>query len=188
VRVPWCAWMFVAGLALGCAVAEQPGEGDAPGRDDGGDRADPEGAGDVDGDADADTSGDPGDARDDADPGDADAAEDAPPGTCTGAVVGGACWYLGVEERSCDDACAGHGAYSDATRTFAGSSGSDANCDAVLDALGVGGRPTTTLSASGAGAGCLYQAIGGFRYRVADIPTVSNATFLVSRRACACTP
>jgi len=182
------AWGFVAGLVFGCAVAEPPAEWDVPGRDDGGADVDPEGAGDVEGDVDGDTPGDPGDARDDVDPGDADAAEDAPPGTCTGAVVGGACWFLGGEERSCDDACAGHGTYSDATRTVAGSSGSDANCDAVLDALGVGGRPTTTLSAGGAGVGCLYQAIGGFRYRVADIPTVSDATFLVSRRACACTP
>jgi len=184
VRVHGSAGMVVAAIALGCAVAEQPGGGDVPGRDDGGDRDDSDGPGDVDADVDSDVpDGADGEARDGA-----DTADDVPVGPCTGAAVGGVCWYLGGEERSCDDACAGHGAYNEATRSFAGSSGSNANCDAVLDALGVGGARTSTLPASGAGVGCVFMAMTDVRYRVTDAPTVAEATYLVSSRACACGP
>ncbi|MBI5502767.1 MAG: hypothetical protein HY907_21155 [Deltaproteobacteria bacterium] len=116
-----------------------------------------------------------------------EAEADTPPGPCAGARVGGHCWYLSGEERSCDNACAAHGGYDDATRTYAGSSGTDANCDAVLDALGAGGSATSTLSGSGAGVGCFLMNMVDSRYRVQDTPTTPAATYLLARRACACT-
>ena len=116
----------------------------------------------------------------------ADADADVPIGPCGGEEIGGHCWYLGGEERSCDDACTGHGGYDEATRTYAGSSGTNANCDAVLNALGVGGSSVSTLGGSGTGAGCFYMNMADTRYRVADTPTASGATYILSRRACAC--
>ena len=79
----------------------------------------------------------------DADAADADdgAVEDAPP-PCGGVRVGGYCWYPSAPDGSCTDACTAHGGCSLAgTRDFAGSGGTDANCVAVLAALGYGGYP-----------------------------------------------
>src|SRR3989338_4032982 len=39
-------------------------------------------------------------------------------GSCGGVSVGGACWYYGLVNQSCDTVCAGHGGYSDATHTY----------------------------------------------------------------------
>ena len=116
----------------------------------------------------------------------AEADADAPPGRCAGHVVGGSCWYLSVEERNCDDACSSHGGYDEATRTYAGSSGTNANCDEVLDALGVAGSRTSTLAASFAAVGCFYLNLADARYRVQDRTTTSSATYMLGRRACAC--
>jgi len=58
-----------------------------------------------------------------------------------GVTVGGFCWVLGAFGQSCTTACttAGFSSASLAgTRDFAGSAGTDANCLAVLDALGAG--------------------------------------------------
>jgi len=184
-------WIMLIGLAsAGCgSVASDDldvaGEdaGDASEGDanvpDGGDEGGSADA-DADGGADADTP-----AEADAEAG-ADADADVPIGPCGGEEIGGHCWYLGGEERSCDDACTGHGGYDEATRTYAGSSGTNANCDAVLNALGVGGSSVSTLGGSGTGAGCFYMNMADTRYRVADTPTASGATYILSRRACAC--
>ncbi len=117
--------------------------------------------------------------------------DDAPdtvdgPGPCGGKPVGGYCWYLGDEEQTCTAACAAHGGYSEATRTFAGSDGTNWNCNDVLDALDAAGVSTNTLSASGAGVGCFLMNLVNDRYRVADTPTISDATYMLARRACAC--
>ena len=70
-------------------------------------------------------------------------AKDAPAGSCPSplpceATTGGFCWFLGADDVTCDAVCAIAGrAYDSATETYAGSGGSDANCIAVLDALGV---------------------------------------------------
>jgi len=112
-------------------------------------------------------------------------ADVAPP--CKGKLVGGFCWYLGVSEtQHCGLVCGSHGGYNDATRTFAGSSGTNANCQAVLDALGAPGSTVSTLVGSGAGVGCFFMTLASDRYRVADTDTTANATFTLAQRACAC--
>lgn len=81
------------------------------------------------------------DAADEAAPADV-GPEDAPleiEPACGGVRVGGFCWYAGGVNESCTSACAAHGGCDLAgTREFAGSGGSDANCVAVLEALGFG--------------------------------------------------
>lgn len=60
----------------------------------------------------------------------------APPPPCSGVEVGGACWFLGKGSIDCDTTCVGvELAYDEATRTYAGSDGTDGQCEAVLDAL-----------------------------------------------------
>lgn len=57
---------------------------------------------------------------------------------CTGTVVDGlqGCWFLGEFERSCNEVCAARGlAYSDLTRTVAGSGASNEACLQVLQTL-----------------------------------------------------
>ena len=54
---------------------------------------------------------------------------------CDGASVGGACWYYGEIGDSCEVVCAPHGGYDEATRTYAGSAGTDSQCTQVLQAL-----------------------------------------------------
>ncbi|MBI5534295.1 MAG: hypothetical protein HY898_16340 [Deltaproteobacteria bacterium] len=113
------------------------------------------------------------------------APEAAP--SCKGVLVGGFCWYLGVSEaQHCGLVCGSHGGYNDGTRTFAGSSGTDANCQAVLDALNAPGGTVSTLVGSGSGVGCFFMTMASDRYRVADEPTTSNATYTLAQRACAC--
>jgi hypothetical protein len=66
----------------------------------------------------------------------------APP--CQGTMVGGFCWYMGQERKSCDEVCASHGGCNTAgTVSYAGSAGSDVQCSAVLGALG---QPSTLQS------------------------------------------
>lgn len=95
---------------------------------------------------DADHDGDEPDVRPDAAPDDAaEAVVDAPIEVelpCGGARIGGHCWYAGGVNEDCNQACLAHGGCDVAgTRDFAGSGGSDANCVAVLAALGYGGFP-----------------------------------------------
>ena len=74
-----------------------------------------------------------------------------PPAACA-ATTGGFCWFLGELGADCNATCAAHGrGYDGATDSYAGSSGSDANCQAVLGALGTWKRslwrpPTLTAS------------------------------------------
>jgi hypothetical protein len=59
-------------------------------------------------------------------------------GPCAGggARVGGFCWYLGDQFASCDSTCGAMGMTCDpATVTYAGSGGTTANCQAVVDAV-----------------------------------------------------
>jgi hypothetical protein len=200
---------LVACLSLlagfGCATAEGPDEDDGGWRrDDAADRSDADlvaedGTSPDDGGADADFApdADAADAdaaadADTADDGHVDAADDvavdvdAPPGPCSGTSLGGHCWYLGEVEHDCASACTSHGGYAEGTRTYAGSDGTNAHCDEVLDALGVAGERTSTLSASFVGAGCFYMNMVDVRYRVADTPTNATATYTLARRACAC--
>jgi len=109
-------------------------------------------------------------------------------------TVGGYEWFLGAIGASCDSACTAEGlVYDPATETFAGSGGSDANCSAVLGALGHPG-PTFGFNAE-AGVGCMYGVEisgGGGVIGVRDTsPTTSSAvaptTFGTQiQRVCAC--
>jgi len=48
----------------------------------------------------------------------------------------GACWFQAGFGQDCDDFCSAMGrTYDDATRTYAGSDGTDAGCEAVGNAL-----------------------------------------------------
>jgi hypothetical protein len=115
--------------------------------------------------------------------------KNAPAASCSSpppceATTGGHCWFLGVDDASCELACAIEGrAYDSATESYAGSGGSDANCDAVLDALGVPAGPLMTSSSCFDGVGCFY-APPAVRARCASPPT--NATSAQAQRACAC--
>jgi hypothetical protein len=98
-----------------------------------------------------------------------------------GAIVAGVCWFLGVSEQSCTQTCAAQGRpYNDATRDFAGSNGSDANCSEVAIALGgaaAAGHGNLT------GVGCYATGGGTIRDTTA---TTAGATFTQAARYCAC--
>ena len=117
-------------------------------------------------------------------------AKNAPAGSCPSplpcdATTGGLCWFLGAKKTSCAAACAIKGrAYDSATMTYAGSSGTDANCIAVLDALGVAAGPLDTLSTCSDGLGCLYAL--SLRARCSAPPTNSSSSGVALQRVCAC--
>lgn len=104
-----------------------------------------------------------------------------------GARVGGECWFLGSYNQSCTTVCSGtpfpH--YSLATRDYAGSGGSNPNCQAVLTALEAPG--TTTNSYSHTAAGCGYSSSLSSRFRM-TVETDPNQSSITARRACACRP
>ena len=180
-----------------CAVDSASSQTD--GSLDGG--ADSDADGDSDGDSDVDSNSD-GDAGSDsetedtdtatADAGDGDAGgtttdDDEGDGgdpSCAGATAGGHCWYLGDEQASCEDTCAAHGGFEDATVGFAGSDGTDEHCAEVLDALDASGSSVYPLMGIGAGIGC--ASLSGARYRVDDETTTAEATYVLAHRACAC--
>lgn len=123
--------------------------------------------------------------------------------TVGGIVVGGSCWFYGAHGQSCDTVCAAVGlAYDEATRTFAGSDGNTANCDAVLTALMVKGVPvdddgSSDYQASANGRGCAtLNWIGRCPESPPSSPyscwwwdpspTTSSASDPSTERACAC--
>jgi hypothetical protein len=120
-----------------------------------------------------------------------------------GTEVGPACWFYGTSGQDCNAVCAGAGlVYDDATRTFAGSDGSLANCDAVLTALSVQGVPSdvdASSDRSGGGRGCATFNAIGYCPQVSspsldtcwwrDVgPTLASAAHSSTERACACKP
>jgi hypothetical protein len=120
---------------------------------------------------------------------------DAPPpaacaGTaCTGAEVGGACWFLGIG-LDCNEVCAFEGlAYSEATRTFAGSDGTAAACEAVLDGVGAPAASVSDADCESVGIpgiGCALLLEFGLSVRCTTPPTVADAGHFDVARACAC--
>jgi hypothetical protein len=183
---------------------------DAPATDDGGGEADAdldaeadssaEAEAEADAEADADADADAGadgdvdadspveadvEARADADA-DADAIDAEIEPACGGVLVGGFCWYAGVEGDSCDMACAAHGGCDLAgTRDYAGSGGTDAHCVAVLAALGFGGWPHQDWSNNDLGC---HFAWGTWTYWSTFLPTTcaSRAPSAAARIMCAC--
>jgi hypothetical protein len=107
------------------------------------------------------------------------------PGTAQ--VVGGFCWYLGASGASCDATCTGMGLACDAaTVSYAGSGGTDAQCLAVLTALGADNAflgSETGFSPSGC---CNYNYPPGQGFRYMNPPTTCSASFPNLYRACAC--
>jgi hypothetical protein len=122
--------------------------------------------------------------------GDADSDTDTDTDTDTevdcdsgGALVGGSCWYLAESNESCAETCSTHGGYDEATKTYAGSAGTVANCKAVLNALGGYNYWRGDVCGLG-GIGCHKYTGNGWR----DLaPTTADATPNDgSKRACAC--
>src|SRR6185503_8479203 len=101
-----------------------------------------------------------------------------------GVSVGGFCWYRGDVGQSCDKVCANQGkVYDPATKSYAGSDGSDAHCAAVASALGM---YAFAADVNYGGLGCGDQPSVFSSGRDLD-PTTSNGSNSLIRRACACT-
>lgn len=110
---------------------------------------------------------------------------------CSGATVGGGCWYFGTAGQDCTTICSTHGGYNTLTRTYAGDQGTAANCQAVMNAVGAPGTTVTdsgSCSASGGyyNSGCNYYTILTARYRCTNQPTLTTGTDAITRRVCAC--
>jgi hypothetical protein len=105
-------------------------------------------------------------------------------GSCAsagGVHVGPSCWFTGEFGASCQTMCIAAGLeYDDATRTFAGSDGTLANCQSVLTALGHVGA---TMDFPGTGLGCVIAP--GTLGRDTN-PTTATAANGTIRRMCAC--
>ncbi len=111
-------------------------------------------------------------------------------GACSGGGVNisDACWYLGAGGDSCATICASRGGYDAKTRDFAGSGGTNTNCQLILDALGAGAGGATIANYTGQATGCsLYSNALGMksRYRHTD-PTTDAAAASGYGRVCAC--
>jgi hypothetical protein len=108
---------------------------------------------------------------------------------CQGVQVGGFCWYFGVDSASCQTVCASHGGYDEATRTYAGSAGSAANCRQVFQALGIPLGDFYETSQGGIGCFAIQNTSGRYNQYWDKQPTTASATYGVPgrRRVCACT-
>jgi hypothetical protein len=131
-----------------------------------------------------------------------------PPPPCGGVRIGGHCWYLLSGDtnlahvgKSCEWLCQSHGGYNEATRTYAGSDGTDANCTAVMNALGVSGSATAQnctpldIDPLRTAIGCNFSTvpipiIGGLLRlppkRCTAPQTIAGGITLLYGRACAC--
>jgi len=99
---------------------------------------------------------------------------------CTGVSVGGACWFV-ANGTSCDTECADNGlTYDEATRTYAGSDGTDAGCAALATAFSL---PYTGSNVTDVGVGCFFDFEGGGRR---DLSPTTSAASAVVWRFCAC--
>jgi len=94
----------------------------------------------------------------------------------------GACWFADI--GSCDAICTANGrVYSEATRTVAGSDGTDANCQALINAFGIV-QPFNPSYACGPAAGCAADT--SISARCATPATTSDASCGSCIRICAC--
>lgn len=112
------------------------------------------------------------------------------PSTATGcgpgaACIGGSCWHYGENGESCDTVCSGRGGCNlAATRDYAGSGGSAANCQAVLTGLGISGTVYDHVPAGVHPLGCF--SVSGVFYRVTNHVTTCEYALASRRRVCAC--
>ena len=107
---------------------------------------------------------------------------------CAGVKVGEFCWYFGKENLSCDEVCSSHGGYDEATRSYAGSDGSQANCKSVLTALKVTLDNFFETSQGGIGCFAIQTTSGNYFGYWDQQPTTGSATSVTPgrRRICAC--
>jgi hypothetical protein len=97
------------------------------------------------------------------------------------ATTGGFCWYIGASGVDCESTCTAAGRlYDPVTKSYAGSDGTDSNCQAV--AASFGSAPFAG-SQSVAGLGCFLGGSGVVRDMA---PTTSAATADGAERFCAC--
>jgi hypothetical protein len=106
---------------------------------------------------------------------------------CAGAPVGGYCWYASAPNQSCDAACTTHGGCDIAgTRDYAGSGGTDAQCVAVLAALGFSSYPHQDWSNNDLGC---HFAWASWTYWSTALPTTCASAApgaAAAVRMCAC--
>lgn len=103
--------------------------------------------------------------------------------TCGGTMVDGYCWYPGTVNKGCDEACASHGGCNMAGLLHAGSDGTNADCKAVLDALGIWSGAVGT--GAGADLGCAFNSYVTGRWRYTGT-TTCEGSYIYNKRACAC--
>jgi hypothetical protein len=103
----------------------------------------------------------------------------------SGVSLGGYCWYASSPGASCDSACSTHGGCNlTGTSNYAGSGGSNANCQAVLNALGLGSGSVSNPFFSQP-RGCWSSSSSNSRFRDTSSTTCA-ATSSSAQRACAC--
>ncbi len=112
-------------------------------------------------------------------------------GSClgSGTRVGGYCWFIGAQNESCTQVCANAGGmlmYDPATLSYAGSGGSLAQCEGVLDALGVGTGSPVSMDCSPDALGCAYDPTTPARVHCSSPATTEGAAGADWARACAC--
>lgn len=117
-------------------------------------------------------------------PQDASMPEDAalPPAACE-VNLGGYCWFKGTTAQGCAAVCTkANRSYDEGTRTFAGSNGTDANCQALGAAFSSG---TFAGTWDRGGIGCGYS-VGNFVRRDTDATTSTATHPTHPGRFCAC--
>ena len=100
-------------------------------------------------------------------------------------MVSGFCWAFGDAGADCDGTCAAHArVYDTATASYAGSEGTDANCEAVADAL----NPSAAFVGPAVcpfALGCMYL-VGSGNFRCTTPATTASASAGTVQRFCAC--
>lgn len=106
---------------------------------------------------------------------------------CAGFSFEDACWFGSGLGESCADACAGEGlVYDEATRTVAGSDGTDENCMAVLSGLSFPAAWGGSFACGISGVGCSSIPIDFVSARCFSPPTTAEASEPNISRVCAC--
>jgi hypothetical protein len=109
------------------------------------------------------------------------------PSCPAGLSFGGACWFTGELGQGCNQVCAGEGlVYDDATRTVAGSDGTDANCQALLDGFAFPSTWVGSVPCDPHGVGCSSMPIEFVSARCVTPPTTADASLPSVVRICAC--
>ena len=114
---------------------------------------------------------------------------DVCPRPCAGLWFEGACWFVSELSESCAQACAAEGLdYDPATRTVAGSDGTDEDCGALLDLIGFPGMFVGGVDCDGfsSGTGCAAAPIDFVAARCTAPATTADAAEFQRVRLCAC--